>query len=210
MNNQPHTPMEDVIDEIMLEENTPSHAALMRWAARYPEHRDALTRFFATWAMQETSKEKVTVDETLAGERMVSKALNILYQQTAPSPSPAELVKPLRLCRAIKAHGLTEKEFAARCDLDDSLVDKLDLRRIPNIPRRLYQLVSVALGLAIDVIRDMCVGEPVAAAANMAKGKPVIRTEEFLDAVRASDLPEELKAKWIETVAAEKCSGEKR
>lgn len=208
MNNAPQTPFEDVIDQIMLEESAPDHAVLMRWVERYPEHRDALARFFATWAVQEKSAEKVPVDEDLAGSRMVSKALNILYHQaraTAGATAGAVTPKPQRLCQVIKSRGLSEAEVAERCDLDDSLLTKLDLGRINfrSIPRKLFRCLAECLGDTIDAIRALLSGDPVPAGANMSRKKPVITTEDFLDAVRSSDLPDEAKTAWVVAVTEE-------
>lgn len=199
MNNAPQTPFDEVVDQIMLEESAPDHAVLLRWVKRYPEHRDALTRFFSTWAVQEKSTEKVSVDEDVAGSRMVSKALNILYHQASVT------AKPQRLCQAIKSRGLSEAEVAKRCELDDSLLTKLDLRRIKfgSIPRKLFRCLAECLGETIDAIRALLSGAPVPAGANMSRAKPVIATEDFLDAVRSSDLPDDAKTAWAVAVTEE-------
>lgn len=205
MNSGPFNQLENVIDQIMLEESEPKHAVLMRWVARYPEHRDGLVRFFATWAVQAKSNEAVAVDEDLAGSRMVSKALNFLYQQSLPSPACSGSATPQRLCRAIKSHGLTEQEVRERCQIDDSLLAKLDLRRINvgSIPRKLHQLLADVLRRPLDDVRRLLAGDPVPAAANRSRSKPAIKTEDFLDAVRTSDLTNDLKAAWAAAVAAE-------
>lgn len=204
------TTFEDVIDEIMLEEEKPTHEALVRWSARHPKHRDALSRFFATWALQETSKGKVVVDEARAGERMLSKALDFLARQPAAAPPPT--VAPRRLSQEIKSRGLTDREFAEKCDLDESLVDKLDLRRIhfAEIPQKLYEMAAAALGTTIDAVRAMCTGDPIGAVANKTKGKPTVPTEDFLVAVDSSDLSDGLKARWVEIVTREHKTGDNR
>lgn len=204
------TTFEDVIDELMLEEEKPTHEALVRWTRRYPKHRDALSRFFATWALQETSTEKVAVDEARAGDRMLSKALEFLACQPAASPPPT--AAPRRLSQEIKSRGLSDREFAEKCDLDESLVDKLDLRRIhfAGIPQKLYELAAAALDTTIDAVRAMCTGEPIGAVANKAKNKPTVPTEDFLVAVDSSDLSDGLKARWVEIVNGEHKTGENR
>ena len=201
---------EDVIDEIMLEEEKPTHGALVRWAARYPKHADQLSRFFATWAVQESSRENVPVDEARASDRMLSKAIDFLSSQPAVAQPTA--TAPRRLSQEIKARGLTDRAFAEKCDLDESLVDKLDLRRIhfAGIPQALYERLAAALGTSLDGVRAMCMGEPVGAVANKTKGKPSVPTEDFLIAVHSSDLSEALKARWVEIVTWEKETGERR
>ena len=45
---------------------------------------------------------------------------------------------------------------------------------------------------------------------NKTTGKPVAKTQDFLDAVRESDLSDAAKAAWVHAVAEEGTSGEKR
>ena len=54
-------PLQHILQEIMLEESTPSYAALVRWCERYPRHREALEDFFAVWAVQAELPERSTI-----------------------------------------------------------------------------------------------------------------------------------------------------
>jgi DNA-binding MarR family transcriptional regulator len=72
---------EDVLNEVMIAEETPSHAALLRWTARYPNYAKDLAKFFATWAMQEVQTREPEIDEQKIIERTVSRGLNILRRQ---------------------------------------------------------------------------------------------------------------------------------
>jgi len=72
---------EDVLNEVMLAEDTPSHAALVRWTTRYPEYTEDLMRFFATWAMQEIQTREPEIDEQKIVDRAVSRGLQILRTQ---------------------------------------------------------------------------------------------------------------------------------
>src|SRR5262249_40019256 len=72
---------EDVLDALMLEEPTPSYATLLRWSERYPQYRDALAQFFATWAIQADKPQEVTLDEDRLVETGVNHALEILRRQ---------------------------------------------------------------------------------------------------------------------------------
>ena len=49
----PNPSFELVTHHLLLEEPTPSEDALRRWQDRYPQYRDSLVDFFATWARQE-------------------------------------------------------------------------------------------------------------------------------------------------------------
>ena len=81
-NRNDSTTLDDILDEIMLQELEPTHEELLRWCTQYPEHRDELARFFATWGAQNEGGERPTIDEDRVASRMVSHALNLLYQRT--------------------------------------------------------------------------------------------------------------------------------
>lgn len=86
---------EEVLDQLMLEEDTPSHEALARWQKRYPRFRDSLAGFFATWAIQEDFPSDVRIDEDRIVQEGVSQAMEIARQQGRLLPSNAtELLKP--------------------------------------------------------------------------------------------------------------------
>lgn len=72
--------LEDILDDIVLQESEPTHEALLRWCSQYPEHREELASFFATWAVQKEPADRPAIDEERVAGRMVSHALNLLYQ----------------------------------------------------------------------------------------------------------------------------------
>jgi DNA-binding PadR family transcriptional regulator len=72
---------EDVLNEVMLAEDTPSHAALERWSVRYPDYAEDLTKFFATWALQAVRPGEPEIDEEKIVRRTVSRGLDILRRQ---------------------------------------------------------------------------------------------------------------------------------
>ncbi len=80
---------EDVLDALMLEEPTPSYATLLRWSERYPQYREALAQFFATWAIQADQPQRVALDEDRLVEKGVSHALEILRRQGRVEPKAA-------------------------------------------------------------------------------------------------------------------------
>src|SRR5262249_10493635 len=81
MKNERTTTLEDVLDLILSEEQEPSHEALLRWCKEYPEHAEALTRFFATWAVQNETVGEPELDEARIGNLLVSHALDIIHRQ---------------------------------------------------------------------------------------------------------------------------------
>jgi len=80
---------EDVLDALMLEEPTPNYATLLRWSERYPQYREALAQFFATWAIQADQPQRVALDEDRLVEKGVSHALEILRRQGRVEPKAA-------------------------------------------------------------------------------------------------------------------------
>ncbi len=204
MTNEQYIHIEDIFDALMLQESEPSHEVLMKWCARYPEHRDALARFFATWAVQSEFPQQVTVDEARVGNLMVSHALNILHHQEVARFADLEPASVPRLSDAIASSGVTEEEFASRCNLDDSIVAKLDRRLIrpASIPRNCIERMGSALGHTAAAIVTMVAGDPIRLRNYKARGRPELKVEDFLDAVDASDLSEEAKREWVQAVAA--------
>jgi hypothetical protein len=83
-------PFEDVVQELLLEESKPSHAALVRWCQRYPGYREELEKFFADWAVDAALPEQFSEDDDRMAARTTSYALHLLRRQRAASkPAPA-------------------------------------------------------------------------------------------------------------------------
>ena len=91
-------PLQHILQEIMLEESTPSYAALVRWCERYPRHREALEDFFAVWAVQAELPERSTIDEQEMANRAVSRARGILRRRReAAKAAPEAAVAPKQI-----------------------------------------------------------------------------------------------------------------
>src|SRR5437762_11818138 len=80
---------EDIVDELMLEEETPGDTALGRWCERYPQHRKALEEFFAVWAVQAELPQRTRIDDKRLAARRGSYAKAILERQ-ALGPVPPQ------------------------------------------------------------------------------------------------------------------------
>src|SRR5438876_7078512 len=75
---------DDVLDDLMLEEETPSHEALVRWQKRYPQYRKQLADYFAAWAIQEAyaaGQQRTHIDEEKLVQRGVDYAMETLRKQ---------------------------------------------------------------------------------------------------------------------------------
>ena len=81
---------EDVLDRLMLDEPKPSYDALLRWQQRYPQYREQLADFFATWGIQSFHAErppKVRIDEERLLQKGVEHAMEILRRQGRITPT---------------------------------------------------------------------------------------------------------------------------
>ena len=190
--------LDDVLETIMLEEEEPTHAALNRWVARHPEYKTQLVSFFGTWAIQsEQTEESPTVDSEALASRGVSYALNLLHKREAPRS----------LLERTQIAGLSVEHLAAQTRLDDSILQKLNLRRLTDVPRECVRRLASALGETLEGIRQLITGPPALAAGRRYKAnrKPIsAQQEDFLTAVRNSSLSEADREDWRNIIAAEK------
>ena len=206
MNNNEPMNIEEILDTIILKEAKPTHEALERWVALHPQHKAELVEFFATWAEQAVIPDETVIDEEKISSRLVSHALNLVYQQTAAAPVAVAGTEVTRLSKAIAQRGISEEEFADRCRLDRRLVAKLDRRLIrpPSIPALLVRLVAGVLQLRDAIVERLFAAEPIPLRSYKSKKQPELKTEDFLDAVQASDLSPEAKAEWVRAVESER------
>jgi hypothetical protein len=197
-------PFDDLLDTIMLDEPEPSYEALRRWQARYPEHRERLASLFATWAVQQDAPEddEVAIDEERVHEAVLAHAQRILDKATPGLLQAAELA------------GISEDDLAARCDLDGSLVSRLDARviEVATIPGELFRRLAEVLARSIEEVRQILDGPPVVVRATRSAGADAFAGAaqvlpgsdttglpdkiDFASAVRVSQLAPDLKRKW--------------
>jgi PadR family transcriptional regulator PadR len=89
---------DDVLDDLMLEEETPSYEALVRWQERYPQYRKELANHFAIWAMQEARAQlpdRTEIDEKKLVQKGVDYAMEILRKQGRLLPdAPVRSLQP--------------------------------------------------------------------------------------------------------------------
>jgi hypothetical protein len=199
--------LEEILDSLVVEESQPTYAALCRWSDRYPEHREALADFFAAWAVQAELPQEIEVDEDRLANLAVSHALDIVHRHEEEGRRTATPVRArLRLLAAARAAGFSEEELARRSGLDDTLIAKLDLRRLVGVPRLCFERLAMALHVVVDQVTAMVTGPPLAAAGvrHKSKRRPSPVTEDFVDAVRNSTLPDKAKESWLRAVAAER------
>ena len=200
-------PVEEIFDAIMLEESEPNHDALMRWSQRYPEHREELSRFFATWAVQAELKQEIVVDEERLTSLAVSHALDILHRRNIPTTRTSKIIETRPgLIAAARTIGFSEEELATLVQLDVAIIEKLDLCRLTSIPRACFDRIATVLGIVVDRIEEMTTGPPLfpANVRYKARQKPAATTEEFVDVISSSSLSDEIKRHWLEAAEAER------
>jgi len=209
MKNNEAFELEDIQDEIVSTEQEPNHEALVRWSRQYPQHKEALTKFFAVWAVQLAKGKQPEVNEARIGNRMVSHALNLIHNQKAAVENNV-VAQELRLCRVIRTSGVAEDEVLAKCHLDETLLAKLDRRliRLASIPVALFQCLAELIRVSINDITTALAGDPIPLSSYKAKGKPSLKQESFLEAVASSELPDDAKKEWQDVVSSDKGLGE--
>lgn len=197
--------LEEIQDEIVSSEEEPNHEALTRWCRQYPKYQDALTTFFAAWAIQLSKTELPAVDEARVGSKMVSHALSLIHNRRPAAEESKSTAVEMRLYKMIKSSGVSEAAVMAQCQLDETLLAKLDRRLIEltSIPALLFQSLSDAIRFSIDEVKLALTGGPIPLTAYKSSGKPSLKQESFLEAVATSDLNEEAKKEWERVVSSD-------
>lgn len=203
---QPKTDLEEVLNAVVIEEREPDYDVLLRWSDRYPQHRDALARFFATWAIQREMPTDAGVDESQLASLAVSKALNILNQQESKTNAATPKAHKNRLLAVCKATGVSAQELADRVGLDQSIIAKLDLHRISEIPQICFQRIADALHTSVDSVRPLITGPPLlpSGARYKSRARPRPEMEDFAAAIRSSSLSRDLQKFWLDAIAQER------
>ncbi len=200
---------DDVILDLLVEGVVPTHENLVAAIAAYPQHRDALVDFFATLGVQSQLGPE-TVSDGCAKERFanigVSRVMGLRHRRSQQHVE-RRASPPARLSRLARQRGLDEASLAARVDLDEGLVMKLDLRRIRHPwPMKLFERLGVELEVPPAHVIAAATGPPIASSRGnlrKARGEIQVDTESFEEAIRASSLSEDLKAYWLSFLADE-------
>lgn len=194
---------DELLEIIALEECDPTYDALCCWIERFPQHQSALSSFFATWAVQKEFADPANVDEDRIANRMVSRTLNQLFQRPVNKGPIASGETLFSVATRLKI-GIAD--LIHRTSFDESILLKLDRRRIAGrIPRKCFEVLSTAIGLAVEEIRMLVTGPPLANAGSRHKSskKPIAQTESFADAIKASSLSAECKEYWKKEIETE-------
>ncbi|OCJ08641.1 hypothetical protein A6U86_27390 [Rhizobium sp. AC27/96] len=197
---------DDVLTFLLEEEVTPTHANLMHWIARYPSFANELTDYFAEWAVQSEMGDAETEQSRV--ERFanigVSRALNLLHARQVKSASMT-VKQPRTLAQLSGAVNMTFAALADVVGIDEEIITKLDLCRIPakEIPRNLAESLAHFLNATIHEIWTSLsfAPRPTSARALQKSRKPaVIKTETFKEAIEASSMSPAQKDAWLRSI----------
>lgn len=201
--------LDDVLNEFVAAYEKPTAEALESWAARYPQFRNELIDFAASWAAQlvlPPAPELSAEEEKLLVDRAMSHVQNVVYKRNETRAAQSEDRSISSLTGEAKRAGMNAQEFAKACGLDLALVTKLNNRQIKplSIPAQLVSHIARLLSASVDAVGEYLAGPPQALAGRsfLARGKPQSAEQQsFADAVRASSLSEAEKARWLDEAA---------
>jgi len=206
MNEDERPTLDDILNEFHEAYDVPTAEALELWAKRYPEYRNQLVDFAASWAEQlvlPPAQELNLEEEKLLVDRAMSHVQNVTFQRNDAAASVTEENDINSLIGEAKRVGMSGQEFAKACELDVSLMSKLNNLQIKpsSVPARLVSLIAHVLNR-----RDESVCRylnkpplPLAGKAFLSRGKPQSTGQQsFVDAVLASSLSETEKGGWLD------------
>lgn len=202
---------DDVILDLVIEGVTPTHENLAAAVAAYPQHRDALVDFFAGLGVQ-LALESEPLSNGCARERFASIGLSHVLElhhrrMLGAAADGGTQVAPVsdRLSHLARTRGMGMSDLAARVGVDDSVVMKLDLRRITGPrPMEIFRRLGAELEIPPAHVIASTTGQAIPSSrGNLRKARGAIQvaTESFEQAIRQSSLPEEAKTFWLGLLA---------
>jgi hypothetical protein len=201
--------LDDVLNEFVAAYEEPTAEALENWAARYPQFRNELIDFAASWAAQlvlPPAPELSAEEEKLLVDRAMSHVQNVIFRRDQSAADRTENRSINSLTGEAKRAGMNAQEFAKACGLDVALVSKLNSRQIRprSIPARLVSHIARLLGTSIEAVSEFLARPPQALTgrAYLARSKPQSTAQQsFADAVRGSSLSDAEKIRWLDEAA---------
>lgn len=201
--------LDDVLNEFVAAYEEPTAKALENWAARYPQFRNDLVDFAASWAAQlvlPPAPELSAEEEKLLVDCAMSHVQNVTFRREQSAADRTENHSINSLIGEAKRVGMDGQEFANACGLDVALVSKLNSRKIRplSIPARLVSNIAGLLEISVEAVSEFLARPPQAltSMAYLARGKPQSTEQQsFADAVRSSSLGEAEKIRWLDEAA---------
>lgn len=201
--------LDDVLNEFVAAYEEPTAEALENWAARYPQFRNELIDFAASWAAQlvlPLAPELNAEAEKLLVDRAMSHVQNVTFRRDQSAADRTENRSINSLTGEAKRAGMNGQGFSKACWLDIALVTKLNNRQIKplSIPARLVGHIARLLNTSVEAVSEYLARPPQALTgrAYLARGKPQSTAQQsFADAVRGSSLSDAEKTRWLDEAA---------
>ena len=206
MENRIEPTLDDALNTFVEENERPTAENVQELVNSYPKFREDLVEFAAVWAEQLVLPRAVQMDieaEKLLVKRAMSHALNVAHSRNMETQEKAasdDLVDSLT--EDAQRAGMKPLQLAKACGLDLGLLSKLNNRQIQpwTIPAELIRILSDNLHKTTAALKTYFAGPLLVATgkAFFSRGKPTNTGQQsFADAVRASSLSEEEKARWL-------------
>lgn len=201
--------LDDVLNEFVATHEKPTAEALESWAARYPQFRNELIDFAASWIEQlvlPPAPELSVEEEKRLMDRAMSHVQNVVFKRDKSRASQIEDRSISSLTGEAQRAGMDGQEFAQGCELDLALVTKLNNRQIKplSIPALLVDCIARLLETSAEAVAEYLARPPRALGgrAFLARGKPQrAEQQSFAEAVRTSSLGKAEKARWLDEAA---------
>lgn len=197
--------LEDVLNEYVASSSNPSKELLSEWIRRYPEYRQEIIDFTASWSLMNhlpPSPDIQEVNEETLVLRGMSIVQNLLHQQkqalNRSNPSLSGLLDEG------KKQGLSIRVLAERSIMSPALIRKLDRRliRFPSIPSKAIERIAQAISATDSLVIHYLQGEPKSMAGARYRSSERISSskeqEDFFNAVREDlSMEEEQRRYWL-------------
>lgn len=193
--------LEEVLDMLLDEFETPSRQAIAHFSKLYPDYRQGLMEFAAVWAEEIRLPEAPPLSkeqEERVATRAQSFLQNALFNSAKKSADPARQVATASLAQLAESSGQTPHDVARLAGLDTILMSKLNGRRIrvDSVPSRVAARLAEILRVRTDqVLASLTPYEGHRPGfAFLATSRPVpAPPEDFTTAVLSSTLTDEEK-----------------
>lgn len=149
--------LEDVLNEYVDSERTPTYEALNKWIRLYPQFKTELTEFTANWTLMNELppvSEAKGIDKATLVLRCMSVFENRLHTLRNPTQNQSKKIKGL-LAEGLRL-GLTIDQIAEDCRLSVAIVRQLDQRLISfySIPHQVIDCLSKEIKCNPLVVAD--------------------------------------------------------
>jgi hypothetical protein len=182
--------LEDILDAFMAEAPSPHAGHVATWVRRYPEFRQEIMDFAASWAVLEHLPEK---RNTVTDEQIRERGLAIFQRlREASATGAAEASEPIT---GLVPVGASLSAMAQRAGLTPAFWRALDRRLVNNVPSQIVAVIAMTIGSSVAAVDRYLAGPPRLAgrALYSSSEQPVLGEKtDFFDRVRRDlDLPED-------------------